>query len=134
MKCDHVKLLLLVTAMLEVGAGLALMAFPSTSMVLLLGSPLETSSAVTLGRLAGAALFSLGVANWFAQFDERSNAAKGVVSGMLCYNVGAVVILGSAGIWSAPVGIGLWPGVVLHTAMTVWCVALLRSRALGSTK
>ena len=41
---------------------------------------------------------------------------------MVLYNLGAVVILGAAGIRSQPVGIALWPAVVLHAAMTVWCV------------
>jgi len=42
-------------------------------------------------------------------------------------NVGAVVILGDAGIRSLPVGVGLWPTVVLHAAMTGWCALNLFS-------
>ena len=46
------------------------------------------------------------------------------------YRGGAVVILGIAGIRSQPVGVALWPAVVLHTAMTVWCItSLLRKPA-----
>jgi hypothetical protein len=48
---------------------------------------------------------------------------------MFIYNSCATVILGVAGIWSRPVGIGLWPAVVLHAAMTVWCVASLAAQA-----
>ena len=36
---------------------------------------------------------------------------------------GAVVILGVAGIGLRPVGIALWPAVMLHIAITVWCVS-----------
>jgi len=53
-----------------------------------------------------------------AAFDSQSCSARGVVSAMVLYNVGAVVVLGAAGIQSQPVGIALWPAVILHTAMT----------------
>ena len=47
---------------------------------------------------------------------------------MVLYNLGAVVILGAAGIGSQPVGIALWPAVILHAVMAVWCVTCLRHR------
>lgn len=130
------KHLLIVTAVLEAGAGVALACCPSAAVVLLLGAPLETSAAVTLGRVAGAALLALGVASWLARCDSRSRAARGVVGAMVLYNLGAVVILGAAGIRSQPVGVALWPAVVLHAGMTVWCVTSLlkergRSAVLG---
>ena len=101
------------------------MAVPSTVVRLLLGSLLDTSAAVTLGRVAGAALLALGVACWLAQYDAQSHAARGLVSAMVLYNLGVVVTLGAAGIWSQPVGIALWTAVVLHAAMTIWCVTRL---------
>jgi hypothetical protein len=120
------KKLYIVTAVIEVGAGAALLCFPSAMVALLLGSPLNTSAVVTLGRLSGAALFALGIACWLAHYDAQSRAARGLVSAMALYNLSAVVILGAAGIWSRPVGIALWPAVVLHTAMTVWCITCLQ--------
>jgi hypothetical protein len=119
------KRLLIVTAIIEVGVGLALLCFPSATVALLLGSSLDAPAAVTLGRVAGAALLALGVACWLAKYDEQSCAARGLVSAMVLYNLGAVVILGAAGIRSQPVGIGLWPAVVLHAVMTIWCVTSL---------
>jgi hypothetical protein len=44
---------------------------------------------------------------------------------MVLYNFGVVIILGAAGIWSKPVGVALWPAVVLHGAMTAWCIISL---------
>ncbi len=44
---------------------------------------------------------------------------------MVLYNLGASIVLGADGIGSQPVGIALWPAVVLHAAMTVWCIASL---------
>jgi len=117
------KQLLIVTALIEVGAGLALLCCPSATVALLLGAPLDTPAAISLGRVAGAALFALGVASWLAHYDDKSRAARGVVSAMVLYNLGTVVILGLAGIRSDPVSVGLWPAVMLHATMTVWCVA-----------
>jgi hypothetical protein len=45
--------LLKLTAIIEAATGLALMAVPSVVVRLLLGSELDTSAAVTLGRVAG---------------------------------------------------------------------------------
>ena len=93
--------------------------------MVLLGAPLESSAAVTLGRVTGVALLALGVVNWWAQYDAQNRAAKGLVGAMVVYNLGAVAILGTAGILSQPVGIALWPGVAVHAAMAVWCVLCL---------
>mgnify|MGYP001244487014 CR=1 FL=1 len=121
------KPLLIATAIIEVGAGLALLCCPSPVVALLLGSPLDTSAAMALGRLAGAALLALGAACGFAIHDAKSCAARGLVGAMVLYNLGAVVILGAAGLGAQPVGVALWPAVALHAAMTGWCVrSLLR--------
>jgi hypothetical protein len=119
------KRLFVVTAVTEAGAGAGLMCFPSILAALILGSPLDTSASVAVGRLAGAAVFALAVANWFARRDPSGPAATGLVTAMVLYNVGTVVILGAAGVWSPPTGPLLWPVVVVHAAMTVWCIASL---------
>ena len=122
------KPLLIVTALSEAGIGVALLCCPSATVALLLGSGLDTDVAVTLGRLAGAALLALAVACWLAKYDGQSGAVRGVVSAMVLYNLGAVVILGLAGVRSQPVGVGLWPALVFHVAMTAWCLTRLLRR------
>jgi len=126
-----VKNLLTLTAVIEIGAGLALVAFPSLLATLLLGSPLDTPAALIVARLAGVALFALGVACWLVRPDGQSRAARGLVSAMVLYNLGAVVILASAGIGSGLGGVALWPAVVLHVVMAVWCIACLRSKRVN---
>src|SRR6266481_8430151 len=118
------KRFLTLTAIIEAATGLALIVLPAIVVRLLLGAEISGAS-LTLGRVAGAALLALGVACWLAQYDAQSYAARGLVSAMVLYNLGAVVILGGAGIRSQPVGIALWPAVVLHAAMAVWCVTSL---------
>ncbi|WP_441477748.1 hypothetical protein [Bosea sp. 2KB_26] len=45
---------------------------------------------------------------------------------MLVYNSATVLILTVAGLSSGPLGIALWPAVVLHAAMAVWCITCVR--------
>jgi len=120
------KRLLLLTAIIEAGAGVALGCCPSAVVALLLGSGLNTPAAVTLGRMTGAALFALGVACWFARHDGRGCAARGLVGAMLFYNLAVVVIFIFARIGSGLAGVALWPAVVLHSAMAIWCMVYLR--------
>ena len=101
---------------------MALLCVPSAAAALLLGRPLEAPAALTVARVGGAGLLTLGVACWLARSDTQSPVARGLVTAMVIYNLGAALILGAAGIQSRPVGIVLWPAVVLHAAMTIWCV------------
>jgi hypothetical protein len=117
----------MVSAVIELGAGLALLAFPSAVVKLLLGSPLDAPAAIALGRLTGAALLALGVACWLASSDTKSRAARGLVVAMLVYNVGAVVVLVAAFFGSHLVGIALWVAVMLHAVMASWCVTSIKS-------
>ena len=119
------KTLHTVTAVIEAGAGLALGCSPSAVVALLLGTGLDTSAAVVLGRLAGAALLALGVACWLARGDAESRAARGLVAAMLLYNLAAVALLAFAGVGLGLHGVAWWPAVILHAAMTVWCLAAL---------
>ncbi len=119
--------LLTATAGIEAGAGLALLSVPSAAAKLLLGAPLDAADAFTIARLGGAGLLTLGVAFWLARGDSQSRAARGLVAAVVIYNLGAVIILGAAGLRSQSVGIALWPAVVLHAVMTAWCIASLLS-------
>jgi hypothetical protein len=68
--------LLKLTAFVEAATGLGLIAVPDFVVQLLLGGEL-LGAGVSLGRVAGVALLSLGVACWFASFDIESCAARG---------------------------------------------------------
>jgi hypothetical protein len=118
------KLLLKLTAVIEAATGLGLIIVPALVVRLLLGSEL-LGAGIPVGRLAGVALLALGIACWLATSDTQSCAARGIVSAMVLYNIGAVLILTAAGIHSQQIGIALWPAVILHTAMAVWCITCL---------
>ena len=76
---------------------------------------------------------SLGVACWLARNDALSGAARGVIAAMLLYNAGAVAVLVYAGVGLGLSGIGLWPAVLLHAALAVWCIACLRTQQVNQS-
>jgi len=121
--------LLKLTAIIEAATGLGLIAVPAIVVRLLFDAEI-TGASIPLARVAGVALLALGVACWLARDDTQTRAARGLVSAMVLYNLGAVIILGSAGLGSPSVGIALWPAVILHAAMGGWCVACLRRTPL----
>jgi Kef-type K+ transport system membrane component KefB len=127
------KALQTATAVIELGAGLALLCFPSITVKFLVGAPLETPAALTVARVGGAGLLALGVACWLARGDTESRAARGLVAAMLLYDVAAVAVLAFAGIGFGLQGVGLWPAVVLHAVMTVWCLMYLLRSPLNVT-
>ena len=123
---NMMKRFLTLTAIIEAATGLALIAVPAVVVRLLLGAEISGAS-IPFGRVAGAALLALGVACWLARDDTQSRATRGVVIAMLMYNLVATAVFASAGIGLGLHGVALWPAVVLHAAMGVWCVACLRS-------
>lgn len=128
------KTLLIVTALFEAGAGLALIALPSGLASLLLGTSLDTPTGLTIGRVAGAALLSLAIVCWLARNDEQSRAVTGLITGMSFYNTAVVVLLVYAGIGSGLAGVGLWPAVLAHAALLAWCIACLRMKRINPVK
>ena len=95
---------------------------------MLLGAALDAAPALIVGRIAGAALLSLGVACWLARDDGPSRALRGLVAAMLLYNCVAVAVLANAGAGMRLVGVLMWPAVALHAGLAVWCIACLRNR------
>ncbi len=128
------KSLLSVTGALEAATGLALLVMPSVVVELLLGSSPGTPSGVTVSRVAGVALFALGVACWLAREDAASRAAKGLAAAMLLYNIGVVTVLVLAWTSSGPVGVGFWPVVLAHAGLAAWCIAGMATPTLEDTR
>jgi Kef-type K+ transport system membrane component KefB len=119
-------ILQIASALIELGAGLALLCCPSAAATLLIGAPLDGPAALTVARVCGAGLFALGVACWLARGDTQSRAARGLIAAMLFYDVAVAAVLAFAAIGLGLHGVALWPAVVLHGVMSVWCVACLR--------
>src|SRR5688500_17190337 len=120
----RMKPLLTISAAVESATGLALLVVPSVPASLLLGSTRETSVGSTIARLAGAGLLALGIACWLGRDDAI--AARSLVAAMLFYNTAAAAVFTHAGLGLGLFGLGLWPAVVLHLALAIWCIACLR--------
>jgi len=109
----------------EAATGLVLAVAPALLVELLLGAAPGTAAGVTVSRVAGVAMLTLGVACWLAREDAAGRAAKGLVAAMLLYNVAVVVILVLAWTSQGLSGVALWPVVLAHAGLAVWCVAAL---------
>ena len=122
------RTLLTVTAVLEAGTGLGILALPSVVSSLIVGALLDTVAALVFARVAGVALLALGVACWLARHDEGARAVRGLVGAMALYNVGVLALLAHAALaWGAS-GMALWPVVVGHAVMALWCMVNLKAR------
>ena len=127
-ECIHtifVKSLLTVTAIFEAATGISLVAAPSMLVPILLDAPLDEPGAIVLGRIAGAALIALANACWSSRNDGQG--AAGIVKAMLFYNVAAALVLAYAGLGEHFSGIGLWPAVLIHTGLAMWCITSIRA-------
>ncbi len=121
----NTKTLLGVTAVVELAAGVALLAAPSRVAELLLGAGLDSPAANLVGRIAGTALFSIGLTCALVRDRPGSGKHTGRVVGLLAYNVGVAVLLFVAAVAERLHGIALWPAVALHAALSIWCAAVL---------
>jgi hypothetical protein len=130
---SNTKLLLVVTAVGELVVGVLLLIAPSAIAKLLLGAGLASPEAVLVGRMAGAALLSIGVICWLSRNQNRNGQAIGLIAGLLVYNAAVVVLLLYAAVVDKMHGIGIWPTIGLHAALLIWCAGCLRhtSSAIG---
>ena len=119
------KLLLILAAVIEAVAGLALLLIPAVAVSALLGAPLDTATGLVAGRIAGAALVALAIACWQARNGERGSPAMGVVEAMSFYNFAAAIVLVYAGTRLDLRSALLWPAIVLHLALGASCVTTL---------
>jgi hypothetical protein len=77
---------------------------------------------LVLAHLAGAALFTLGIACWLVHND---NKVRAVITAMLFYNLAVAGVLMHASLGLGVCGIGLWPAAGVHFVMAFWCVVCL---------
>jgi hypothetical protein len=123
----HRSYFLIVMAFLEGGTGLLLLVLPSVPLVLLLGVDQAGPETILVGRVTGAALLAIAVACWLGRRDRLGPAQLGLLAGALVYGTGAAVLLAYAGLALGLAGVALWPAVVLHAALALWCGACLRA-------
>ena len=121
------RTLIVATALLEVGSGLVTSLRPDWAIRLLFGVIDASPAALATGRLLGVALLALGVACWCIRAEAASASVRAVLCGMLTYNVGACSVLPMVALMYDLSGVLLWPAAVLHGALALWCVGVLRA-------
>ncbi len=114
----NTKILLTLTALLEGLTGVALIVVPERVTSLLLDVTLAEPVGILVAKLSGVTLLSLAFVCWL--YRSESRGAAGIIAGMLFYNTAAVVLLIIA--WSDGfAGFALWPVVLVHIGMALWC-------------
>ena len=106
---------------------MALMSVPALVIWLVLAVRDPSPEALVIGRIGSAALLAIGVVCWLARDDRDTVAQRALVFGAFVYNLGACAVFVYAGVILSMAGVALWPAVVLHAVMTIWCAANLRS-------
>jgi hypothetical protein len=119
------KMLLVVMGFVETATGLGLLASPPMIASVLLGASLESTVGLVVARVCGAALLSLGIACFLARNEADARAATGLVIAMVVYNTIATAILAYSVFGLRLMGIALWPAIVVHATLAIWCLAAL---------
>jgi hypothetical protein len=113
MKELQMKKLLAVAALGEVATGVVLAIYPPIVIKLLFEAEISGASLV-LSRITGIALIGLGVACWPC---EKASCA---LCGMLTYSSLVMLYLAYVGASGGPVGVLLWPAVIVHAILTLF--------------
>lgn len=123
MKDERRGLILGLFACLECATGLGLLLMPGIVLDLLFGQTLPAPETLLLARLGGAALVALGAASWGARSFEKSPAGLGLLIGVTLYNGCAAAVLAYAAVGLNMQGVLIWPAVLSHAALLLWCLA-----------
>jgi hypothetical protein len=107
--------LLSVAAAIEAATGLALIIYPQAVASLLLDADLGAAG-IAVGRVAGIALLSLGLACWMSRKAANESA---VLVAILTYNLLVTTYLIALGFAGELVGLLLWPAIAIHAVLTL---------------
>ena len=117
------KSLLITTALLEGMAGLAMAFAPSFVVSVLFGISMNDNGIDLMVRLTGATLLTLAIACWLSAKNAQSFV---LAKTMTVYNILTIALLLYAVFDRGISGPGIWPAVVFHFGMLVWCLYRLR--------
>jgi hypothetical protein len=119
------KELLVVAGAIECFAGLAFLLVPKIVISLLLG--IEPGSvAMLVGRVAGAALLSLGISCWGASRDAGGAARTATLRAITLYNAVVACLLIAFALTGQARGVIVWIAALVHVVVAAALVASLR--------
>src|SRR5215210_2144245 len=103
----------MVTGVVELATGAALLALPALVVAALLGVSSAAVETQVVGRILGTALLAIGVTCVLAR-GESSTSGHAVLAGIVVYDVLVTLVLAYAGLALALAGPALWLAVALH--------------------
>ncbi len=130
---NGMKSLLIASAVIELLAGVGLLVMPGMAVELVTGETVDAPAVMTMCRIGGCGLVSLGISCWLGRLSVGSRAARDQVISMLFYNVAVAGVLAYGGISAGTWGMALWPAAGMHVGMGVWCLACLLKNAEGES-
>ena len=116
---------LAVAAVLEWGAGTALLLAPRMMIALLLGAE-PHNDGLTVGRLAGVALLAVGNSCWGARADAGGPARTGTLMAITFYNAAAGLLLVAIVATGEAGSAAVWVTGVVHVALALSFAISLR--------
>lgn len=122
------RLLTTVSAVIEAATGIALIAVPDLVARVLLGTGLSDSG-MAIGRLAGCALLSLGLACW----PTADSVTPSAVRALFAYNLLAALYLGYLRVSGEFVAFLLWPACALHAGLAILFARTIYRQVSSST-
>jgi hypothetical protein len=117
------RTLVMLSATIEVVAGVALIAVPNLAATALVGPGLSDSG-VAVVRLTGIALLCLGLSCW----PNEDGATQQAIRALFTYNLLAAVYLGYLRVAGGFVGYLLWPACAVHAALALLLARLAYGR------
>jgi hypothetical protein len=120
---------LLITAIVEIAAGLALLIAPAVAVALVFGVDASEPTPLFLARWLGVALLAIGVAGALARDDPVASSGRGVTIAAVLYDVAVALLFVVMAVGSRLAGPVLWPAVGLHAILAVWGLLCLADRA-----
>jgi hypothetical protein len=125
--------LLLTMAIIESSLGAALIMAPSITAHAISGAVQSSPTEAPIIRIAGAALFAIGVCCFLGRLTE-GRGVRGrpfdLVPGLAVFTACAVAVLTDALMRDVRAPL-LWPVMIIHSALLVWCVAVLAGEHAG---
>ena len=115
------KLLLIVMALLEIGAGLAVLIVPALAFSMAFNTSLDGPGGLVAARVAGAALVSLSIACWQLR-NQSGSAPINMIQAMLFYNAATATVLTYAGLRLKVQSDFLWLATFVHQVLAIWCL------------
>jgi hypothetical protein len=121
------RYVVMVSAWLEIVVGVIFITVPDVPSVLLFGAKPE-GIGMLLARWLGVGLLALGIA---CLPSEAAESDRPAVLGLFVFNAALAILLTWVGVSTAVHGLLLWPGAILHAAITVGLLPLLTSAREG---